>query len=147
VEYAKMSQLFVAKKGLKVASEKDLAGKVVAVQADTTSYDWVNKQKKAGVAIKDIKAFRMATDVFAAVKAGQADVIVVDEPVGRYYAKADNKTFEITGRAMAPEPIGIAVRKEDSDLRKELEHIVDGMKKDGTMKKLGVSWFGGELGA
>lgn len=147
VEYARMSQLFVAKKGLKVASEKDLVGKVVAVQADTTSYEFVEKQKKAGIAIKEIKAFRGATDVFAAVKAGQAEVIVTDEPVGRFYAKQDANTFEVAGRAMAPEPIGVAVRKEDTDLRTLLQKHVEDMKKDGTMKKLGVTWFGGELGA
>jgi ABC-type amino acid transport substrate-binding protein len=147
VEYAKMSQLFVAKKGTKISNEKDLAGKVIAVQADTTSYEFVDKQKKAGIPIKEIKAFRIATDVFAAVKAGQAEVIVVDEPVGKYYAKQDPVTFEISGRAMAPEPIGIAFRKEDADLEKAVQKTVDDMKKDGTIKKISVTWFGGELGA
>lgn len=148
VEYAKMSQLFVVKKGTpEVKSEKDLAGKVVAVQADTTSAEFLDQQKKKGVAIKDVKAFRLATDVFAAVKAGQAQVIVVDEPVGRYYAKQDPGAFLVTGRAMAPEPIGIATRKDDTDLHKAIQNAVDAMKKDGTLTKLQTQWFGGELGA
>lgn len=147
VEYAKMSQLFVAKKGTTVKSEKDLGGKTVAVQADTTSHEWVEKQKTAGVPLKAIKAFRLATDVFAAVKSGQADVIVIDEPVGKYYVKQDPSTFVIAGRALAPEPIGIAVRKSDADLHHELQKIVDGMRSDGALKKLFVQWFGGELGS
>jgi polar amino acid transport system substrate-binding protein len=147
VEYAKMSQLFVTKKGTKVESDKDLAGKVVAVQADTTSYEYVDKQKAAGVAIKEVKAFRLATDAFAAIKSGQGDVIVVDEPVGRYYAKQDAATFDVTGRAMAPEPVGVAFRKEDADLRNEVQKHVDSMKKDGSIKKISTTWFGGELGA
>jgi ABC-type amino acid transport substrate-binding protein len=147
VEYVKMSQLFVAKKGVNVASEKDLAGKNVAVQADTTSMDFVEKAKKAGVTLKDMKAFKLATDAFAAVKANQADVIVIDEPVGKYYAKQDPKTFVISGRAMAPEPVGVAIRKDDSDLTKQIGTIVDQMKKDGSLKKLQDKWFGGELGA
>lgn len=147
VEYVKMSQLFVTKKGLTFAGEKDLAGKVVAVQADTTSYEWVEQQKKAGNKIKEVKAFRLATDVFAAVKAGQAEVIVVDEPVGRFYAKQDAAAFVVAGRAIAPEPVGVAVRKDDADLHKELQKHVDDMKKDGTLKKISETWFGGELGA
>ena len=147
VEYLRMSQLFVAKTGVTVAADKDLAGKVVAVQADTTSSEFVDKAQKAGVKIKEVKAFKLATEVFAAVKAGQAEVIVIDEPVGRYYAKQDPKTFVITGRAMAPEPVGVAFRKDDADLRAAVEGIVDAMQKDGTLKKMSTTWFGGELGA
>lgn len=147
VEYVRMSQLFVSKKGTNVAMEKELAGKVVAVQADTTSFEFVEKKKKEGIALKEIKAFRLATDVFAAVKAGQAEVIVIDEPVGKFYAKQDPSTFIVTGRAMAPEPVGVALRKDDKDLTKEVEKVVEGMKKDGTLKKLSEQWFGGELGA
>ncbi len=147
VEYVKMSQLFISKKGIIVSTEKDLVGKVVAVQADTTSMEYLEKTKKNGVAIKDIKAFKLATDAFAAVKAGQAEVLVTDEPVGKYYAKQDNSTFQVTGRAMAPEPVGVALRKEDADLTKEISKKVDEMKKDGTLKKTSETWFGGELGA
>lgn len=146
VEYVKMSQLFITKAGMKIAKESDLAGKVIAVQADTTSFEFAEGVKKKGVAIKEIKAFKLATDAFAAVKAGQAEVIVVDEPVGKYYAKQDSKTFEMSGRAMAPEPVGIAIRKTEVDLHTEINKVVEKMKADGTMKKISETWFGGELG-
>lgn len=148
VEYVKMAQVFVTTtKGRPVATEKDLEGKTVAVQADSTSADFVEKARKAGLKVKDLKAFKGATDAFAAVRASQADTIVIDEPVGRYYAKQDPKTFHVTGRAMAPEPVGIATNKSDQDLSRELSRVVDAMKKDGFLKKLQESWFGGELGA
>lgn len=147
VEYVRMSQLFITKAGVNFSKEADLAGKVVAVQADTTSHEYAEKLKKSGIAIKDIKAFKLATDAFAAVKAGQAEVIIVDEPVGKYYAKQDAKTFHAAGRAMAPEPVGIAIRKTDADLHKEIGKAVEQMKQDGTLKKISETWFGGELGA
>ena len=147
VEYARMSQIFISKKGIQVTSEKDLAGKVVTTQADTTSAPFVEKAKASGVAIKDIKMFKMAPECFAAVRAGQAEVIVVDEPVGRFFVKQDPANFVITGRAVNPEPVGIALRKGQQELSKELTRIVEEMKKDGSMKKLFDMWFGGELGA
>lgn len=147
VEYVKMSQLFISKAGQLVANESELAGKIVAVQADTTSYEYVENKQKAGIAIKEMKAFKLANDAFAAVKAGQADVIVVDEPVGKYYAKQDAATFVVSGRAMAPEPVGVAVRKEDAELTKAIGAVVDEMRKDGTLKAISEKWFGGELGA
>ena len=146
VEYVRMSQLFVAPPGVMVKSEKDLAGKVVAVQADTSTHEWVEKQQKAGIKVKEVKAFRAAIDVFAAVKARQAEVIVIDEPVGRYYAKQDPGTFVVAGRAIAPEPIGVAIRKEDISLSKAIADAVNALKQDGTLKKLQEKWFGAELG-
>lgn len=145
VEYVKMSQLFISKKGREAKTDKDLAGKVVAVQADTTSHEFVQNIQKGGVAIKEIKAFKMVTDAFAAIKANQADVIVVDEPVGRYYAKRD-PSFVISGRAMAPEPVGVAMSKKEKKLAAEIEKAVQTMEKDGFMKKLSLQWFGAELG-
>jgi len=147
VEYVQMSQVYVTKSGTVISKEADLAGKVIAVQADTTSYEYAEGLKKKGVAVKAVKAFKLATDAFAAVKAGQAEVIVVDEPVGKYYVKQDSKTFQLSGRAMAPEPVGIAIRKTDKDLLEEIKKAVDQMKLDGTMKKISITWFGGELGA
>lgn len=146
VEYVRIAQLFITKPGTNVAKEQDLAGKIVAVQADTTSAEYIEKVRKKGVAIKEVKAFKLATDTFAALKANQAELIVIDEPVGRYYVKQDPKGFVVSGQAMAPEPVGIAVRKQDSDLTKELGHIVAEMTKDGTLHKQQMQWFGGDLG-
>lgn len=145
VPYIQMSQVFVVTGKTQVASEKDLAGKVVAVQADTTSHEAVQGYQKAGLALKEIKAFKNATDTFAAMKSGQAEVIVIDEPVGLYYAKQD-PTFRVSGRAMAPEPVGIAIHAKEKDLAKEIQGAVEAMKKDGTLKRLSLAWFGAELG-
>jgi polar amino acid transport system substrate-binding protein len=146
VEYAQMSELYVARKGLKVQSDKDLAGRVVAVATDTTSYDYVTKQQAAGLKIREIKAFRLTSDVFMAVKTGHADVLIVDEPVARYFARQDHATFEITGRAMAPEPVGIGVSKSSPDLKDAVQKALQAMRQDGTQKRLDERYFGGQLG-
>ena len=142
VQYIQMGQVFVVKKsGKQVKSEKELAGLTVAVQADTTSYEAVEGFKKSGIAIKDLKAFKGATEAFQALKAGQADVIVIDEAVGFYYAGLDAKTFVISGNAMKPEPIGIAVRKTDKALHAELTKALDTIKKDGTFATIYKKWL------
>jgi len=147
VQYMTMSQVFVTKVGApEIKEEKQLAGLNVAVQADTTSHEMVKKaltDKK--IPIKDIKAFKGATDAFAALKAGQASVIVIDQPVGLYYTKLDPKTFKISGHATAGEPVGIAIRKNQSDLKKKLEAALSEIKKDGTFRALSIQWFGVEI--
>lgn len=142
VPYISMGQIFITKNLIKrVKSEHDLAGRVVAVQADTTSYTALENFKKNGIAIKEIKAFKGATEAFSAVKSGQAEAIIIDEAVGRYYAGLDAKTFIVTGEALKPEPIGIAVRKSDQDLLKALNKAMKTIKDNGTFKKVYKSWL------
>lgn len=145
VPYLSMGQVFVVKKSAKpITSEKELAGKIVAVQVDTTSFTAVEAMKKSGVAIKDIKTFPGATDTFSALKANQADVIVTDEAVGRYYAGLDAKTFLVSGNAMKPEPIGIAVKKSDKNLHTALEAALKTIKSNGTYAKIYKQWLKSE---
>lgn len=142
VPYISMGQVFVVKKTAKpVASDKDLAGRVVAVQVDTTSFTAVEAIQKSGVKIKEIKTFPGATETFSALKANQADVIVTDEAVGRYYTGLDSKTFIVSGNAMKPEPIGIAVKKTDTKLLKALEEAVKTIKKNGTYARIYKEWL------
>lgn len=142
VAYISMGQVFVVKKSASpVKSEKDLAGKTVAVQVDTTSFTAVETIKKSGVKIKDIKTFPGATETFSALKANQADVIVIDEAVGRYYTSLDAKTFLISGNALKPEPIGMAVKKSDTKLLKALEDAVATIKKNGTYARVYKQWL------
>ncbi|MBK7973532.1 MAG: amino acid ABC transporter substrate-binding protein [Deltaproteobacteria bacterium] len=147
VEYLQMAQVVVAKPGSNVKSTADLAGKVVAVQADTTSHQAVLKAKADGVAIKDVKAFQLATQAFQALKAGQAEAIVIDEPVARYYAKRDAASFQVTGQALAPEPVGMAVKKPGGELVQALAAALEAARADGTFQRISETWFGTVLGA
>jgi len=144
VEYAKLSQVFVSGKGTNVRSEQDLTGKVIAVQAETTSQDYV-EGVKATAKWKDMRTFKGATDAFLEVKNGRADVIVIDEPVGRYYARLDSATFTVTGQAMDPEPVGIAIRKDDVDLAKAVDQAYTELMDAGTVSQISWYWFGIQL--
>jgi polar amino acid transport system substrate-binding protein len=149
IEYVKMSQVFVSPKGgTQVTKDTELSGKTVAVQDGTTSHDYM-KDLMANK-VKDVKAlttFPGATDSFMALKAKQADVIVVDEPVGLYYASKDSASFAITGRAIEPEPVGIALRKDDAALKAALEKALATVKSNGKFKEINTTWFGSvELG-
>lgn len=148
VEYMQMGQVFVTRKKDKpVSKETDLTDKVIAVQADTTSQAAVVEMQKKGIKIKDLKAFKGATDTFSALRSFQADVIVVDEPVGLYYAAKDPNHFAVTGQAVKPEPIGVAVRKNSSTLMKEIEKTLSSMKKDGSFKTISLKWFKTDISA
>lgn len=142
IPYMLMGQVFVVKKeGKQIQNEKELSGKVIAVQADTTSFTAVENFKNSGIAIKEIKAFKAATDTFSALKSNQAEVIVIDQAVGLYYSSLDQKSFSISGEAIKPEAIGIAVKKTDTLLLKELTNAVKIIKENGTFSRLYKQWL------
>lgn len=145
IEYARMSQVFVTTQGRNIRTEQELAGQRVAVQTNTTSQRWVEQLQQRGVAVREVRPFPGATESFAAVKSGQADVIVIDEPVGRFFARRDG-SFVITGQALEPEPIGIAINKQDKDLSAAISRALDDIRRSGELKRLSELWFGGELG-
>ena len=140
--YMMMGQVFVVKKnGKPIKSEKDLTGRIIAVQADTTSFNALENFQKAGILIKEIKAFKGATETFSALKSNQADSIITDEAVGLYYSSLDAKTFMISGEAIKPELIGIAVKKSDKNLLQALENAVKQIKENGTYAKIYKQWL------
>jgi His/Glu/Gln/Arg/opine family amino acid ABC transporter permease subunit len=145
VEYARMSQVFVTTQGRHIRTEQELAGQRVAVQTNTTSQRWVEQLQQRGVAVREVRPFPGATECFAAVKSGQADVIVIDEPVGRFFSRRD-ASFVITGQALEPEPIGIAINKQDKDLSAAISRAFEDIRRSGELKRLSELWFGGELG-
>ena len=142
VEYIQMYQVFVSRPGINIKKEADLKDRVVAVQTDTTSSTWAEASKKRGSGIREIKAFPGATDAFAALNAAQVDVIVIDEPVGKYYARLSPGLF-ISGTAMEAEPVGIALRKGDEVLKEAVAQAVDELKKESALQPIADRWFGG----
>lgn len=148
VQYFTMGQSFVVRPdSADVKVEKDLAGKTVAVQNETTSHFLVDEWKKEKVkGITEVRSFPFVTDAFLELKSKRADAIVCDEPVAWYYAKQEGTQFKITGKAAEADPIGIAIRKNDTDLKAAITKAVADLKADGTYKKISEKWFGGELG-
>lgn len=146
VEYAQMAQVFVTRKDRPpIRTEKDLAGRVIAVQAETTSQYWVEKLPPE-YQPKELRKFVDNNAVYLEIQTGRADGAVTDEPVGRYFASYYKDVMEVTGLAVDPEPVGIGIRKDDPELKAAFEKALAALKADGTLDRLMQKWFGGELG-
>jgi polar amino acid transport system substrate-binding protein len=148
VDYLKVGQGLLVKagnpKGIHVL--EDLSGKAVAVQLGTTNLDALTaenvKLKAAGKAQIDIQTFDQDTDAFQQLALGRADAYSGDSPVCAYYAaKPDNAgKYEVGGTPIDPAAIGIAIRKEDTELKAAVQAAMDAMYADGTMKSIVDKW-------
>jgi len=142
--YIMEKQIIAVKKGTKkIKGLKDLSTEtVVGVQLGSTSEDALKKLNKK---FMEIKKYDKNTDAFMDLKIGRIDALAVDELVGRYYLSQKPGEYTVLKEELLSEPIGVGLRKEDVALKNKIQKTLDGMFKDGTMKKLSIKWFGDDI--
>jgi polar amino acid transport system substrate-binding protein len=148
VDYLKVGQGLLVPagnpKGIKTLD--DLSGKSVAVQLGTTNLDALTAKndelKAAGKAAIDIQTFEKDTVAFQQLGLGRVDAYSTDSPVVAYYnSLPDNKgKFEVGGTPIDPVAIGIAMRKDEAELKTAVQGAIDAMYADGSLKAIVDKW-------
>lgn len=118
----------------------DLKGKSVAVQVGTTYLANVSKVPGVG----DVKTFPKDTDAQAALMAGRVDAWVGDKFTGLDLVKAQKGKL-VQGDLLFSERIGMAVKKGNSGLVKELNSELAKALSNGTYAKISNSYFGQDI--
>ncbi|MCL6517812.1 basic amino acid ABC transporter substrate-binding protein [Alicyclobacillus sp.] len=141
IDYMNFGQAIVVKKGSteNIQSLADLKGKNVGVEISTTSEDALKKE--GGINIKEYNSF---PDAFQDLANGRLDAAVVDEVVARYYINLQPDKYQMAGKPFDAEPVGIGIRKDETQLEKDLKSALDKIKADGTYDKIYTYWFGKE---
>lgn len=145
VDYAQFGLATVVKKGTTgIDSIDDLAGKEVAVQVGTTTKQTLEAEsKKLNAAIKPV-VFPKDTDAANALRAGKVDAWISDAPPAADFLKKTPGQFEFAPLAQIDAaPIGIGLRKDDTELQTAVKGAIDAMTADGSLTKILEKW---ELG-
>ncbi|MGN7474080.1 transporter substrate-binding domain-containing protein [Bacillus velezensis] len=135
--YFEAGQSLLVKKGSSIKSIEDLGkgSKVLAVKGSTSSQNIREKAPDASVL-----EFENYAEAFTALKAGQGDALTTDNAI--LYGMADeNKQYQLTGETFTDEPYGIAVKKGQSGLIKEINASLKKMKADGRYEKIYKKWI------
>jgi polar amino acid transport system substrate-binding protein len=148
VDYLKVGQGLLVPKGNPkgIHTLEDLSGKSVAVQLGTTNEDALKKAdsdlKAAGKPGIDIQTYQQDTDGFQQLALGRVDAFSTDSPVVAYYnSKPENAgKFEVGGTPIDPAPIGIAIRKDDPQMKAAVTAVLDAMYADGKLKAIVDKW-------
>jgi polar amino acid transport system substrate-binding protein len=146
VDYLKVGQSFMVKKGNPehITGLDSLAGKSASVETGTTNKDYLDAQSKrlTGMGKKAIKVitFPKDTDAANALRTGRVDAYFGDAPVVAYYIERTPDAFSLGGNPVNPIPIGIAIRKSDTDLRGALTKAIHMIYADGTMNQILKRW-------
>ena len=76
---------------------------------------------------------------------GGVDGVVMDSIVANYSIAQSKKAFKVIEDPLAKEAYGIAFRKNDIQLRDEVQKILIEMQNDGTITAISEKWFGRDI--
>lgn len=140
--YLENSQIIVTMADSDIESKKDLAGKNVCVQAESSALDAMNKEADLVASFADVVEFSTNNEAFNDLEAGRSDALVVDEVLARYYMKQNGQEkYKVLEENFGPEEFGIGLRKEDTQLLEDLNKALDEIRKDGTYDEIYKKWF------
>ncbi|NPV51952.1 MAG: basic amino acid ABC transporter substrate-binding protein [Firmicutes bacterium] len=136
--YFRAGQLILVRKSnTTIKSEKDLAGKAVAVQNGTTADLEVSKIKATRV-----KRFGTNPEAILELKNGGADAAVMDDFVARRAAQRNPDLKLVSDEPFTAEYYGIGVRKGNDKLLEMINKALATLKKNGKLDALYDSYFG-----
>lgn len=140
--YLENSQLIITMKDSNINTKSDLAGKMVAVQAESSALDAIKAEGDIASSFKELVEFSTNNEAFIDLESGRTDAIVVDGVLARYYMKqkGDNN-YKVLKEDFGDEEYAVGLRKGDTELLDKLNKAFDEMKKDGTYDKIYSKWF------
>ncbi|WP_407561057.1 ABC transporter substrate-binding protein [Streptomyces sp. 184] len=125
-----------------ISTLDDLCGKTVAFQRGTVSADIAKAQnEKCDKPIKTLP-FTKDTEALQQVKQGRAVADLNDFPVAAYNARESGggEDFEVVGEQIDAAPYGIAVSKDNPELRDALAKALDAIIENGEYQKVLEKW-------
>lgn len=119
-----------------IASVNDLPGKAVATVDGSTASRYLSERGIARLRVKLIE------DAYALMEKGQAQAVVYDAPVLRYFVNTGGREkFKLIGSVFNSEKYGIALPT-GSPLREEINRALLQLIEDGTYDDIYTRWFG-----
>ena len=135
--YLKDGVGLLVKKSLGVSSLKDLDGKTIGVaQSSTTKAALEKEATNQGIKLK-FSELGGYPEIKAALDSGRVDCFAVDASILNGYV--DDSTVILNDK-YNPQEYGVASKKDNTELAKVINEVVNEMKTSGEMDKLIAKW-------
>lgn len=143
--YMNNQQVLVVKADSSYKSQADLAGKIVSLQAGSSAADALNSKADFKASLKEVVELKDNATCLMDLQTGNADAVVMDEIVARYYVQMKGEKYKVLDDALAAEEYGIGFRKADVQLMTKVNDTLKEMAKDGKIAEISNKWFGKDI--
>jgi AGCS family alanine or glycine:cation symporter len=141
--YVNDNLVFVVRGDSRIMWMRDLKGKVLGVQAGSTTFDAL----QASDLYEDVTVVPLEDNisVLRQVREKKLDVGLVDSLAAFYFIRSNKERYFILPESLSDEDLAIGFRAEDKELRNEVQKILSEMKADGTLGKISQKWFESDI--
>ena len=143
--YMANTQVFVVAKDSGIASQADLAGKIVECQVDSSAEAALKEVPDLTATFKQLLTTADYNSAFMDLEQGAVDAIAMDVIVAGYQLQQRDGGFKILDDTLASEEYAIGFKKGNEALRDQVQTVLDEMASDGTMKEISEKWFGEDI--
>ncbi|MCH8813963.1 MAG: ABC transporter substrate-binding protein [Chloroflexi bacterium] len=123
-----------------IAGLDDLCGKTVAVQVSTIQFDMLEAQNDLCDDDVNIVVFDSNPLAVEDVRTEGSDANFSDYPVAAEDAAQSDGALEVVETQIAPEPYGIGLRKDSTELNAVIQAALDAIIADGTYAGILATW-------
>lgn len=147
--YIDNSQVFVVASASGVQNKEELAGKVVAVQKDSSALAALNDEENAdNIALRDsfsqLIEYAYYNTAFMDLEQGAVDAVAIDIGVAQYQIaqREEGKFVMLQGEdnKLAVEQYAVGFLKGNDELRDTVQKTLDEMAADGTFAQIAEKW-------
>lgn len=140
--YVDNSQVFVVAADSGIENFDGLAGKVVAVQADSSALEALQGDdcKDLTASFADLMQVPDYNTAFMNLEAGAVDAVALDIGVARYQLESRGDKFVMLADPIVKEQYGIGFKLGNEELRDQVQESLKEMVKDGKMKEISDKW-------
>ena len=143
--YMANTQVFVVPKHSGIASQADLAGKIVECQVDSSAEAALKEVPDLTATFKQLLTTADYNSAFMDLEQGAVDAIAMDVIVAGYQIQQRNADFIILEDSLSAEEYGVGFKKGNTELRDKVQATLEEMAADGTLKSVSEKWFGEDV--
>lgn len=142
--YLDNQQVFVVRADSGINSEKDLAGKTVDVQTDSSAEAALkdNTELSSTFSTEIIPDYNTG---FMNLESGAVDAVAMDIVVAKYQIESRSAEFKILDYEIASEQYGVGLAKGNDAVKDQVQKTLEEMAADGTLAKISTKWFGEDI--
>lgn len=143
--YVDSSQVVMVRKDSGIETLKDLAGKVVEAQADSSGLKAIeaDEAKELRASLKQLIQVPNFNQAFMELKAGVCNAVIIDNGVAAKLLSND-ASCKLLEESLLAEKYGVGFKKGNTALRDRVQATLNDMYDDGTFRACSEKWFEGK---
>ena len=140
--YVDNSQVFVVAADSGIASQADLAGKIVTVQTDSSALEALESDdsKELKDSFAELIVVPDYNTAFLNLESGAVDAVAMDIGVAKYQIESRGDGYVILDDELISEQYGVGFLKGNTGLRDTVQKTLDEMAEDGTFMETAKKW-------